>query len=301
MTGVDPMATRPDPFPYERRLRDLDRLYAEAQATIAARIETAVRSGDLFEARRARMQLASIVAVLDQLGATVTPIARKLVADAFQQGADRTLREIRALRVSVPEIPGAFTGVSRQAVEQLQASLLDRLDSASQTLGRRVEDIYARETRRASLRAILGQSGSPRAATNDLMLRLQRDRQVAALVRDGGVGFVDSAGKRWQLRSYADMAIRTQTREAVVQGAMTRMVSHGIDLARISTSPGACEKCRPYEGRLVSLTGATTEYQGEPVMSGPLPPFHGRCTHHISAVVTAIEDLKRELALAGRL
>lgn len=295
------MATRPDPFPYERRLRDLDRLYAEAQATIAARIETAVRSRDLFEARRARMQLASIIAVLDQLGATVTPIARKLVADAFQQGADRTLREIRAMRVSAPEIPGAFTGVSRQAVEQLQASLLDRLDSANQTLGRRVEDIYARETRRASLRAILGQSGSPRAATNDLMLRLQRDRQVAALARDGGVGFVDSAGKRWQLRSYAGMAVRTTTREAVVQGAMTRMVSHGIDLARVSSHASSCSICQPFEGRLVSITGATTEYQGEAVMTGRVPPFHPNCRHSLAPFVIEVEDLKRELRLAGRL
>lgn len=295
------MATQPDRFPYERRLRDLEALYADAQLAIAARVRNALRSGDLWEEARARAQLSAVVAVLDGLGATVLPLARATVTEAYHQGSDRALHEIRALRVSTPEIPGAFSGVSREAVEQLQASLLDRLDSANQTLGRRVEDIYARETRRASMRAILGQSGSTRAATNDLMLRLQRDRQVAALVRDGGVGFVDSAGKRWQLRSYADMAIRTQTREAVVEGAATRMVSHGIDLARISTSPGACDKCRPYEGRLISLTGTTTEYQGEPVMSGPRPPFHGRCTHHISPFVTAVEDLKRELQLAGRL
>lgn len=295
------MATRQPRFPYERRLAALEKLYAEAQATIAARVEAALRSGDLREARRARAQLASVVAVLDQLGAEVAPLARAVVAEAYEQGADRALHEIRQITVSLPEVPGAFTGVSREAVEQLQASLLDRLDSANQTLGRRVEDIYARETRRAALRSILGVNGSPRAATNDLMLRLQRDRQVAALVRDGGVGFIDSAGKRWQLRTYAEMAVRTTTREAVVQGAVARMVSHGIDLARVSTHASACTICKQYEGRLVTLTGATLEHSGEPVSDGPLPPFHPNCRHHLEPFVTAVEDLKRELALAGEL
>ncbi len=293
------MATRPDHFPYERRLRALDGVYADAQQRIMARIEVAMRSGDLFEARRMRMQLAAVVAVLDQLGATVTPLARQLVADAYQQGADRALTEIRALKVEAPEIPGAFTGVSREAVAQMQASLLDRLDAASQTLGRRVEDIYARETRHATVRALLGASGSPRAATNDLMLGLQRDRRVAALVQDGGVGFVDSARKRWQLRTYAEMAVRTQTREAVVQGSIARMASHGIDLARVSTHGSACPICQPYEGRLVSLSGDVTEYEGEAVMdAAEVPPFHPNCAHALQPVAARIEAIKRELAAA---
>jgi hypothetical protein len=293
------MATRSnrrETLAYERRLRDLDILYATAQATIAARVEAAIRGGDFQTSARMRLQLAAVVAVLDQLGAEVTPLARQIVADAYQDGADRALAQIRRLSIRAPEIPGAFAGVQFEAVQQLQASLLDRLDATRQTIGRQVEDVYARETRRAALRAVLGANGSPRTAALDLQQRLLRDRTVQELVRDGGTGFIDRAGKRWRLDTYAEMAIRTQTREAVVQGGMARMVSHGIELARVSFTAGSCDRCRPWEGRLIALDGATSEFGGEPVFdSSNAPPYHPNCTHSLSPVATRIEDLKREM------
>jgi hypothetical protein len=287
---------RADQFSYERRLQHLEAVYTAAQETLAANIKAALRSSEPWTAQRVQLQLAAVVAVLDGLDITVTPLARELVRDAYQQGADRMLEQIGRLSIVTPEIPGAFVGVQSGAVEALQRSLLDRLDSARQTLGRRVEDVYAREQRSAAIRSLLGVDGSPRTAANELQQRLLRNRGVEQLVRDSSVGFVDSAGKRWQLNTYTRMAVRTVTREAVVQGAIARMAAHGIDLARVSNHATDCPVCQPWEGQLISLSGSIDEYQGESVITGDTPPFHPNCRHSLQPVATRVEAVARDLA-----
>jgi hypothetical protein len=183
----------------------------------------------------------------------------------------------------------------------LQDSILGRLDAARQTVGRTVDDLYARAGRRAALRAVLGEAGSPEAAKRRMFADLMRDRAVRRMVNEGGFGFVDKAGKRWALDTYSEMAVRTVTREAVVQGAIARMASHGIDLARVSSHASACAICVPWQGRLVSLDGQRPDYEGEAVtdlssLPNGGPPFHPNCRHTLQPVSVAVEDFRRQLA-----
>jgi hypothetical protein len=288
------MAARADRFPYERDLAAFDAIVTSAQRTIEAQVEAAMRSGDLQSAMGRRAQLAAIDATLQQLAAGTGQLASRMVAEAWHQAAARAEVQIARLSVSTAEIPGAYFGVSREAVRVMQESLSHRLDSARQTLGRRVEDVYAREQRRAALRAILGAEGSPHAASQDLQRRITQKAS-----KDAGTGFVDSAGKRWSLDTYANMAVRTVTREAVVQGAVARMVSHGVAIARVSSHPNSCELCQPFQGTLVALgPGAPVEWKGEAVSdTGEAPPYHPNCAHSLEPVSATIQSLREELEL----
>jgi hypothetical protein len=136
-----------------------------------------------------------------------------------------------------------------------------------------------------------------------MMQDLMRDPRIKRTVMKGGAGFVDKAGRQWALSDYADMAVRTTTREAVVQGSIARMASHGVDLARVTTHASSCPVCKPWEGRLVTLDGHTTDFAGEAVtdlssLPNGGPPFHPRCRHTIAPVASRIETLRRELAAA---
>lgn len=293
------MSARPDLYPFEADLHYFDTIVSSAQQTILAQIEAAMRQGELGHAARRRAQLAAIDRVLAELAAVVNPLASKMVRDAWHQGAGRALKQIHDLQIVAPEQGGAFTGVSKEAVKALQDSITQRLDSAQQTLGRRVQDIYAREQRAASLRAILGAEGSPHAASQHLQSQLLKDRAIRRAVQDGGTGFVDSSGRRWSLDTYANMATRTVTREAVVQGAMARMVSHGIAIARVSTHLDSCPICEPFQGTLVSLgDSGITEYRGEAVSdTGEVPPYHPNCAHSLEPVSATIDSVREELEL----
>jgi hypothetical protein len=287
------VALEPRRFPSDQRVRDLERLYLAAQRTITAQVRAALTAGNLDRAAERRMQLAAVLAVLDQLGAATDPLARDLIRAAYTDGSAHAAKGVAAqigASVSDVAVSASFTGVSREAVETLQDAILGRLDTARRTVGRQVDDVYAKAGRRASMRALLGAEGSPRAATADLARDLRRR---------GVTGFVDRAGKRWRLDSYAEMAVRTVTREAVVQGSMDRMASHGVDLARVSAHGSSCSVCLPWEGRLISLSGSVSEYQGEAVADASMvPPYHPRCKHSLSPVVVEVEALREELGVS---
>lgn len=300
------MAIARDHLAYQERLEDFLRVVRAAQETIAAQVREAIAGGDALTAQRRRLQLAAVVATLERLGAELDPVAAQLIAQAFDQGAERARSDMIGASITAPEIPGAFAGVATEAVQTMQAAITGRLQAARQTVGRTIDDVYARAGRRASLRALFGAEGSPRAAAFQLRNELLRDRDIARMVKDGGFGFVDKAGKRWSLEQYTEMAVRTTTREAAVQGALTRMAAHGITLARVSQHANACKICRPWEGRLVSLAGDVADYQGESVtdlsaLPNGGPPFHPNCTHNLSPVAVRIEAIKRELEEAGQL
>jgi hypothetical protein len=278
-------------FPYEKDLTEFNRVVAAAQREIALQVKAAILEGNLQRRDQRLLQLSRVLAVLDQLGAYTDPAARQLVADAFNQSADRAADQIAGLKVSAPEIPGAFAGVSLEAVQALQDTIVGNLRASRDMIGRQVDDLYAKAGRRAALRAVLGADGSPDAARRQMALDLRQQ---------GLTGFVDKAGKAWKLDTYSQMVVRTTTREAVVQGSLARMASHGISLARVSFHATSCPVCRPFEDRLVSLDGNLAEYEGEAVMNtGEVPPFHPQCAHTLSPVSTRVDEVRRELATQG--
>lgn len=286
---------RPDQFPYEARVDDLLVTYRQAQRTIVEQIKAALAAGELQTARRRRQQLAAVLSTLDRLGVETELQARRLVADAYRESAQRTGVQITRLGPSLTLDDGAFAAVEHDAILALQDSVLHRLDDARRTIGRQVNDVFARAGRRATLQALLGANGSPQAARATL---------VRDLAERGVTAFVDRSGRQWALDHYAQMAVRTTTREAVVEGAKTRMAAQGITLARVSVHAASCKICAPWEGRLVALTGSRSNYHGEPVadlasMPNGGPPFHPNCRHTIVPVAEGILALQAELAGAA--
>lgn len=72
----------------------------------------------------------------------------------------------------------------------------------------------------------------------------------------GVTGYRDAAGRNWHLETYAEMATRTATGQARLTGTLDRYRKQGRDLVIISDSPEECSLCRPYEGNVLSISGA---------------------------------------------
>lgn len=275
-------------FPYERRVEELLRTYADAQRHLALQLRILLMVDHRPGIAQRRAQLAAALEVIQRLGYDTDPEAHAVVREAWMQSAARTGQLITD--AAGTPLEGQFTGVSEQAVRALQESMLGRLDIARRTVGRRVEDVYARAGRRQVMLGLLGADASPQKMARGL---------AESLRQQGLTGFIDRAGRQWALSDYADMAMRTTTREAVVEGAKFRMLEQGVNVGRISRHPKACETCRPWEGVLVSLDGQTSELDGEAVatldaLPNGGPPFHPRCRHTILPEVASIERLRRE-------
>lgn len=86
----------------------------------------------------------------------------------------------------------------------------------------------------------------------------RRDAAQLALDRlasRGISGFTDTAGRRWNLASYVEMAVRTGTGRAAVQGHVDHLTANGVSLVVVSDAPRECPLCRPWERQVLTLTG----------------------------------------------
>lgn len=139
-------------------------------------------------------------------------------ADADREGITRLLEE--ALRPH------------RQAILQIRRGTLDAFDDAITTAAGRV--LTGTGTRRDAARSALG-----------------------VLADKGITGYRDASGRQWDLASYAEMATRTSAGHAAIEGHMARLTTLDADLVFVSDSPEECSICRPFEGRVLSISGKT--------------------------------------------
>jgi Phage minor capsid protein 2 len=251
----------PQPKRADRRVIALIKLYEIADARLSSLIDQALRSGTAAQARYRRRVKAQIGEILRQLREEADPATKAAVRSAYDDGlilAHPNDGRRRALK-------GTFGGVHQQSVDVLVRSLQDSLRAAELTVGRRVDDVFRRETLRAVAEQLASGGARPEAAR----------ALETALRRQGNTAFVDKAGRAWNLSSYSGMAVRTTTREAMSTATKNRMLENGHDLVQIDKHPHVNDACSPYDGKVFSLTGQTPGY---PVIN-QLPPFHPNCKH----------------------
>lgn len=137
--------------------------------------------------------------------------------------------------------------------------------------------------------------------------RLQAAQRVLdRLLAEGVRGFTDKAGRRWSLDTYVEMAVRSTTGQAAVAGHVAQLQAVGVDLVVVSDSPRECPLCRPWEGKVLSLSGQvgavivpsiTDGEQTTVRVAGTLAEAkkaglqHPNCTHRVSAFLPGATKL----------
>jgi len=116
--------------------------------------------------------------------------------------------------------------------------------------------------------------------------------------------YVDSAGRHWAPKAYAEMIARTTIREAEELATDQEMIALGEDLIEVSDHMRECWQCRPWEGVILSITGQTDGYitKAEARAHGL---WHPRCGHKslpkivglsIAAAARSAEAKEKQLA-----
>lgn len=262
------------PLPIDPVADRLIRLYDESEKKLERLITAALARGARGTARFYENQAKAVAAELARLTRESVKNEAPLIASAYGTGVGAIDR--------VLDRSGAFSGVHTSALEVLVANYKGKLAAGRDRVGREANDVFRRiAIRQTALDVATGRS--------------PRDQQAgleAALRREGITGFVDRAGRRWSLSTYAAMVTRTLTREAASVGMRNRMVEHGEDVAKISTHRYACPICLRYQGRTFSLHGRSPY----PVLD-KLPPFHPNCRHVLLPSGVNFEQMEKALGL----
>lgn len=225
--------------------------------------------------------------VLGQLETEGLPLLRDNVAEAYRTGFGAALTDLpdpflaRVAQAATATIPRLA------AMESLSAALIVDIGQRHNNVLRHVIDVYRATIAQASALSIAG-GVTRRRASQDAYARF---------IDQGVSSFTDVAGRRWRLSSYVEMATRTVTQRAAVQGRTDRLQSIGVNLVVVSDSPRECKRCRPWESQILSLDGTvgtvtlSSVTTGEPVtveveasldQARATGLFHPNCTHSVS-------------------
>lgn len=259
-------------------------------ATVARRLASGVdRPG---WAERKLLQVASLRdetrRLVDQLQTEGPAAVEAAMRQAHQTGLAGGLDDLRAAGVTVPA-----GSPSPHAVQALVRETVTRVESTHGAILRTAEDMFRGVISEVTGGPVVGGQTRRQAAQTAL------DR----LAMRGVSGFVDRAGRSWDLPSYVEMATRTGVGHAHVQGALDRFAQAGHDLVIVSDAPQECRLCRPFELRVLSQSGRQVgqEVDGRTVMATVAEARgrglqHPNCRHSMGLFVPG---LTREAPAGG--
>lgn len=276
----------------------LFRLASGAEGALIQRIAGALAKG-IGSPDWAVRQLANVVRLRAGWEATLGSFFEEMqrgaygaVIDAGQIGRDAALVDLRGLarrEAARSTLPGA------RALVGLAEELAGVVVSTRYGVLRSAEDVFRSVVAQVSAQTILG------ANTRRMVAQQALDR----LVGRGLTGFVDVSGRRWQLASYVEMASRTVAQRAMVQGHSEVLREAGHDLVIVSNAPQECKLCRPWENKILSLSGdsvgqiqvpsavdparlVTVEVAGSLVRARAAGLYHPNCRHSHSLYLPGV-------------
>ncbi|MGN1370154.1 MAG: phage minor capsid protein [Aristaeellaceae bacterium] len=259
---------------YEALAGKMLSIYDEAELVMLRRVVKRLLKGvdspgwterKYAEVSDVRRQLSEL---LDGLTPERGRIASGAVETAYQGAANWFFADAQEYAASIGV---AHISPSAAKVAAILADLNMKFEAADRMILRQANDVYA---------DVIGESAAL-MATGTITAREAVQRAVTALADRGITSFMDSAGRRWSMGTYAEMATLTAISNATIAGYTDTMQNYGYDLAIISSHEDACPICAAWQGVVVSVSGRDGRHLSlDDARAAGV--FHPRCLHHIS-------------------
>ncbi|AGK80407.1 Phage minor capsid protein 2 [Streptomyces microflavus DSM 40593] len=225
-------------------------LYADAEERLLRIIARQLEGG--YESPQwAQRKLSAVsalrraaTAITDQLDQAVTLEVYEVTAEAYNSGHRAGVAELGALDPDTRRLLDEITPQA-QAVDRLAEQAVTRVTDTHRSILRTIVDKFRSIVGQVAALPLLGTS-TRRQATHDAMRKW---------ADEGITSFTDRAGRRWKLTSYAEMAVRTAVGRAATEGHMRTLEAAGVELVIVSNSPRECPLCRPWETRVLTISG----------------------------------------------
>ena len=126
-----------------------------------------------------------------------------------------------------------------------------------------------------------------RQGNKSLAYSLARQLEAGKLSKDANsqafTGIVDKAGRRWNLKNYSEMVVRTKAQQAHIFGTAEQAHELGCHLFIIS-SHNATDACSHWEGKIISVGEDIEGYPSYEEIASSMECFHPNCKHTITPV-----------------
>jgi hypothetical protein len=249
---------------------------------------------------------------------------RKNIPRAFVLGDRAATRDLqRQLQAATEDraaeagpVRSAFTAVNQTSMKAITAAMEETLGRAADemraNLGlfiRRTQQVLVSEPaiRNVTVQGII--RGSTFRQRADEIAALLLGKKVTPQIKKDleSIGFraehfndferiargemITAGARRFNVRDYANLVARTQTREAHKVGTVARLQQNNIDHVRVSVhAQGASfpDECTPFAGRVFYVGPLAVDPLGFPSLKRTPnggPPFHPNCKHSLQPYV----------------
>ncbi len=278
-----------DPDITLRAAKTVADIYGEATADLLAAVARRLSQG-IDEPGWAEAKLLELVQLRDEAAAIVDRIAvlgpeamESAIADAATTAIERGVVEAR---LTPATNKAAVEALARATVSESATAAADTLGRLGPQILRSVDDVY---------RSVIAETTGG-VVTGSATTRQAAQRALDRFADRGITGFRDAAGRNWELRSYVEMATRTASGRAMVEGRLGVYAESGRNLVIVSDAPQECDKCRPWEGKVLSIDGSGV---GEKLEDGVMVAgsvkeatsdglFHANCRHDLRPYLVGV-------------
>lgn len=175
-----------------------------------------------------------------------------------------------------------YTDTQQATLGKLQADTYNDMLIATQYMSE-----SAKKYVRVKTSQVMQLQQAVRQGNKSLAYSLARQLEAGKLAKDANTqaftGIVDKLGRRWNLKTYSEMVVRTKAQQAHVYGTAQQGHELGCHLFIIS-SHNAIDACSKWEGKIISVG---EEIDGYPIyedIAASMECFHPNCKHHITPI-----------------
>ena len=274
--------------------------YTEAQKRMRAMIlqpTGKTEKAQEFRQARAAELSAQVDRILAELGQASAKWTGENVGNAYKAGIERAEQQAKeaGLRDS-DALKGSTALIDKRAVRVFALDTVADLSKAADSMGQTAKSLLRQTAQiglaEADINTILAGGvieGTPVETIRQLreeLIRVNEGRLVKIIDKNGDEMHLD-AGK------YAEMVVRTKTRQANVYARHERLGELGLDLVRI-IGRLSDNFCTAFVGQVFSLSGKSAKYPAYSSLPSGGPPFHPNCS---KSTTPFIEELATEKQL----
>lgn len=220
---------------------------------------------------------------IDDLNKSMGKSLEKLIKKTYAEGQAYHMLSVGSASTWADAVAMAqFDVISRGKVEALFADTYSDILQATNNTPLSVKSIVRDTVQKVAQYNSLKNTNYTEQA-DKLLKELSKKGLSEMVSKEGFVGVVDKAGRKWDLRTYSNMVIKTKVNQAFTEGIRYEAQQSGLDLAIISDH-GAKDLCSKWEGVVISMNGLTEGYPTYQEARATNEIWHPNCEHTVHPI-----------------
>lgn len=234
--------------------------------------------------------------ILDNMSYGMGGYLGKAVLEIADYSSKVAIKDLHTITGKLAKSKDWHAEYSKKYAEQTFKDAYEHIAAKTQNMAASVKTMLRQEAAKVSRRAAI-EGISRKDAYKLLRGEIQK--------KDPNFTFIDNAGRRWDTGAYFDMLTLTVMRNTLREVYADTLINEGKDLVRV-TANGSKDACKKWEGRVLSLTGATPGYITLDAARATGEVFHPRCRHgfvvynkDMDDIFKAVEEGKTDEEILG--